>query len=149
MGTLLLKEIATTASGLEHGWKIIITSNGMCKYLSRPNCGVGKGRRMVLIYSWTLICKSTMAKTNLPQIRKSNLMKMKRFTWWRHQMETFSALLAISAGNSQPPVNSLNKGQWRGALMFSWICVWINSWVNNGEAGDLRRYRTHYGVTVM
>ena len=23
-----------------------------------------------------------------------------RFTWWRHQMETFSALLAICAGNS-------------------------------------------------
>ena len=47
------------------------------------------------------------------------------------------------------PVNSLNKGQWRGALMFSLICVWINGWLNNREAGDLRRYRTHYDVTVM
>ena len=27
--------------------------------------------------------------------------------------------------------------------------VWINDWVNNGEAGDLRRYRAHYVVTVM
>ena len=26
------------------------------------------------------------------------------FTWWRHQMETFSALLAICAGNSPVPV---------------------------------------------
>ena len=42
-----------------------------------------------------------------------------------------------------------HKGQWRGALMFSLICVWINGWVNNGEAGDLRRYRAHYAVTVM
>ena len=33
--------------------------------------------------------------------------------------------------------------------MFSLICAWINSWVNNGEAGDLRRYRTHYDVMVM
>ena len=41
------------------------------------------------------------------------------------------------------------KGQWRGALMFSLICVWINDWVNNREAGDLRRYRTHYNVIVM
>ena len=41
------------------------------------------------------------------------------------------------------------KGQWRGALMFSLICVWINGWVNSGEAGDLRRYRAHYDVTVM
>ena len=41
------------------------------------------------------------------------------------------------------------KGQWRGALMFSLICVWINGWVNNRESGDLRRYRAHYDVIVM
>ena len=33
--------------------------------------------------------------------------------------------------------------------MFSFICVWINDWVNNREAGDLRRYRAHYDVIVM
>ena len=70
-------------------------------------------------------------------------------TWWRHQMETFSALLALCAGNSPVPVNSPHKGQWRGALMFSLIWVWINSWVNNREAGDLRRYRAHCDVIVM
>ena len=47
------------------------------------------------------------------------------------------------------PVNSPHKGQRRGALMFSLICVWINGWVNNREAGDLRRYRVHYDVTLM
>ena len=41
------------------------------------------------------------------------------------------------------------KGQWSGALMFSLICVWINGWVNNREAGDLRCYRAHYDVIVM
>ena len=70
-------------------------------------------------------------------------------TWWRHQMETFSALLAICAGNSPVPVNSPHKGQWRGALMFTFICARINGWVNNRGAGDLRRYRTHYDVIVM
>ena len=70
-------------------------------------------------------------------------------SWWRHQMETFSALLAICAGNSPVPVNSPHKGQWRGALMFSLICARINDWVNNREAGDLRRYRGHYDVIVM
>ena len=39
--------------------------------------------------------------------------------------------------------------QWRGALMFSLICVWISSWVNNGEAGDLGRNCAHYDVTVI
>ena len=52
-------------------------------------------------------------------------------------------------GIHRSPVNSPHKGQWRGALMFYFICVWINGWVNNREAGDLRRYRAHYDVTVM
>ena len=33
--------------------------------------------------------------------------------------------------------------------MFALICVWINGWVNNREAGDLRRHRGHYDVIVM
>ena len=52
-------------------------------------------------------------------------------------------------GIHRSPVNSPHKGQWRGALMFSLICAWINGWVNNCEAGDLGRYRAHYDVTVM
>ena len=52
-------------------------------------------------------------------------------------------------GIHRSPVNSPHKGQWHGALMFSLICTRINSWVNNDGAGDLRRYRTHYDVTVM
>ena len=59
------------------------------------------------------------------------------------QMETFSTLLAICAGNSP------HKGQWRGALMFSLICAWIKGWVKKREAGDLRRHRTHYDVIVL
>ena len=52
-------------------------------------------------------------------------------------------------GIHRSPVNSPHKGQWRGALMFSLICTRINGWVNNGEAGDLRRHLAHYVVTVM
>ena len=47
------------------------------------------------------------------------------------------------------PVNFPHKGQWRGALMFTLICARKNGWVNNGEAGDLRRYLAHYDVIVM
>ena len=70
-------------------------------------------------------------------------------SWWRHQMETFSALLALCAGNSPVPVISPHKGQWRGILMFSLICAWINDWVNNREAGDLRRHHGYHDVIVM
>ena len=71
------------------------------------------------------------------------------YSWWRHQMEPFSALLALCAGNSPVPVTSPHKDQWRGALVFSLICAWINDWVNNREADDLRRHRGHYDVNVM
>ena len=42
-----------------------------------------------------------------------------------------------------------HKSQWRGALIFSLICFWINAWVNNREADDLRRHCPHYDVIVM
>ena len=34
-------------------------------------------------------------------------------------------------GFHRSPVNSLHKGQWRGALMFSLICAWINGRAND------------------
>ena len=70
-------------------------------------------------------------------------------SWWRHQIETFSALLAFCAGNSPVTGEFPHKGQWRGALMFSLICAWINDCVNNREAGNLRRNRVHYDVIVI
>ena len=51
-------------------------------------------------------------------------------------------------GIHRSPVNSRHKGQWRGALMLSLIIASINGWVNNCEAGDLRRHRAHYDVIV-
>ena len=68
---------------------------------------------------------------------------------WRHQMETFSVLLAICAGNSPVTGEFSSQSQWRWVLMFSLICAWINGWVNNREAGDLRRHRAHYNVTIL
>ena len=64
---------------------------------------------------------------------------------WKH----FPRYWPFERGIRRSPVNSPHKGQWRRALMFSLICVWINGWVNNREAGDLRRYRAHYDVIVM
>ena len=47
------------------------------------------------------------------------------------------------------PLCGEHKGQWRGTLMASLICIWINGWVNNREAGDLRRHRGDYNVILM
>ena len=44
---------------------------------------------------------------------------------------------------------SQHTGQWRGALMFPFICVWINGGGNSREVGDLRPHHGHYGANVM
>ena len=64
---------------------------------------------------------------------------------WKH----FPRYWPFVWGIHRSPVNSPHKGQWRRALMFSLICAWINGWVNNSEAGDVRRHCTHYVVIVM
>ena len=64
-------------------------------------------------------------------------------------MEKFSALLATCAGNS--PVPGEFPAQRPVTRIFDvFFDLRLNKgWVNNGKAGDLRRYRTHYDVTVM
>ena len=69
------------------------------------------------------------------------------YSWWRHKLETFSALLAICAGNS--PVTGEFPKQRPVKRSFDVLCAWIIGWVSNGGAGDLRRHRAHYDVTVM
>ena len=106
--------------------------------------------------AWIWLIFSKILKTDIPHktpwtslLYDNFLQIQKPWAWWRHQMETFSALLAICAGNSPVAGEFPHKGQWRGALMSSLICTWINGWVNNGDAGDLRRHRAHYDVPVM
>ena len=64
---------------------------------------------------------------------------------WKH----FPRYWPFVRGIHWSPVNSPHKGQWRGALMFSLICTWINGWANNRETGDLRRHRSYYDVIVL
>ena len=92
--------------------------------------------------------------TDSPMVAETPFKKRRnkvRITWhddvikWKH----FPRYWPFVRGIHRSPVNSPHKGLWRGALMFSLICVWISGWVNNREAGDLRRYRAHYDVIVM
>ena len=61
-------------------------------------------------------------------------------TWWRHQMETFSALLAICVGKS------LVIGEFPS---HSDAELWCFLWSAPREAGDLRHHRAHYDIIVM
>ena len=113
-----------------------------------------------LLYQWvrinkTLRCLESIAPVwdfrNLPgQVIPSQFHPLLYFPHddvikWKY----FPRYWPFVRGIHRSPVNSPHKGQWRGALMFSLVYVWINGWVNNRGAGDLRRYRAHYDVIVM
>ena len=64
---------------------------------------------------------------------------------WKH----FPHYWPFVRGIHRAPVVPSHKGQWCGALMFSSICSWTNSWANNRNTSDLRCHCTHCDVTVM
>ena len=70
--------------------------------------------------------------------------------WWRHQMEIFSALpghlCGEFTGHRWFPRTKASDAE-LGCFLSS--APWINDWVNNREAGDLRRHRAHHDVIVM
>ena len=71
------------------------------------------------------------------------------FSWRRHQMETFPALLAICAGNS--PVTGEFAAQRPVTQSFDvfFDLRLAKRLSKNGEASDLRCHCAHYDVTVM
>ena len=69
------------------------------------------------------------------------------FTWWRHQMEAFSALLALCEGNS--PVTGGFPSQRPVTRSFDvFFDLRLNKWLRK-QSSDLRLHRSHYDVTVM
>ena len=71
-----------------------------------------------------------------------------RVSWWRHHMETISALLALCAGNS--PVTGEFPSQRPVTRSYDVFNLRPNKRLrNNRETGDLRRHRAPYDVTVM
>ena len=104
----------------------------------RPRACLQRGHAIVLIY----ITRSVTAGCSYHAV--VSLWNHDDVIKWKH----FPRYWPFMRGNQRSPVNLPHKGQWRGSLKFSLICVWINCWVNNREAGDLRRYRAHYDVTV-
>ena len=110
-----------------------------CKWVNMTDIADHQNISWIKQFSFGIIsCCSSIMKVQLqfkwnspcgPQCTNSFI------TWWRHQMETFSALLALCAGNSPVPVNFPHKGQWRRALMGVFFDLRLNkrlskqSWV--------------------
>ena len=114
-------------------------------------CCLAFVRFWAIVSIWWLHCHSRSLKIGPGSVNDHHDDVIK----WKH----FPPYWPFVRGIHRSPLNYPHKGQWRGCFlwsaqrpvtrMFSLICVWINGWVNNHEAGDLRRYRAHYDVIVM
>ena len=99
---------------------------------------------IIMIFSWW----NKYSKTNFGII-----WKFSSYWYFFHddviKRKHFPRYWPFVRGIHRSPVNSPHKGQWRRVLMFSLISAWINAWVNNRMAGDLRRHNAHCDITVM
>ena len=123
------------------GWRF-------CDYTWQKSARLYLARKLILEWRYNSLSGLQQRNTALltpsewnhrPPVKHDDVIK------WKH----FPLYWPFVRGIHRPPVNSPHKGQWRGALVFSLICTRINGWVNNGEAGDLRRHQAHYDVIVM
>ena len=144
-GTLPLESIASgyrlTNDQLHHAKHIRIysTSQELCTWIAL--CRVLSWFGSASFFSYHLRSLHTLVTVLLKQRENYH----EDVSKWKH----FPHNWPFVQGIHRSPVNSLHKGKWRGTLIFSLICVWINGWVNNREAGDLRRHRAHYDATIM
>ena len=123
-----------------------------CRSFEKPwrSCSVillfGTYAKLMIVSNETILNFSTTVVMLLQWIGVVNCWF---YIWWRHQMETFPRYWPFVKGIHRSPMDYPHKGQWREALVFSLICTWTNGKANIRDAGDLRRYRSHYDATIM
>ena len=110
------------------------------------NCGGGPATMLPLVQNVRKVCKVIWCL---------------RWKGWNNDSDNRNSknMMTSSNGNSFRVTGHLcgefTGHRWiphtkaSGALMFSLIYARINSWVNNREAGDLRRHPTHCDVILM
>ena len=104
------------------------SSNGNIFRVTGPLCGEFTGHR------WILRTMTSVVAGDHDDVIK-----------WKHFPRYWPFVRRIH----RSPVNSPHNDQCRGALIYSLTHAWINVWVNNREAGDLRPHRAHYDVIVI
>ena len=102
----------------------------------------------VITYPWWDWISSTLVK-GAPGSRGLNLLTSVSPHDDVIKWKLFPCYWPFVRGIHRSPMNSPQKGQWRGALMFSLICTWTNGWVSNRDDDDFWRHRAHYDVTVI
>ena len=132
-----------------HDWRLIKTniciSERDIENLPYTHAKIKHSKRAIVVTEYIAAYQSQSWKKYNPACNSKMYLVHDDVIKWKH----FPRYWPFVRGIHRSTVNSPHKGQWRGALMFSLICAWINCWVNNREAGDLRCHRAHYDVKVM
>ena len=108
-------------------------------FITLANVDKNSWRHMASLSWWDAISQTANEISRGTTALRDDVIK------WKH----FPRYWPFVWGIHRSPLNSPHKGQWRGALMLSLICTWTNGWVNNRDAGDFRRHRAYYDVTLM
>ena len=132
-------------------YDVLLYQHPKCRGIYRDLVGhfewhhiINRNHRQLLLHGKTLKEDKFNIIVSTPACWWHGLLMHDDVIKWKH----FLCYWPFARGIHRSPVNSLHKGQWRGALMFSLICARINGWVNNREAGYLRRNHAHYDVIV-
>ena len=142
LGFAMTNNYAGQVNGLVPNWQSAIRQKlQIMKITDSPLCyRVQCGNTAFIEYNLDMT-HNTWVKENFTgvwQIHQHNNI------WRHHQIETFSGLLALCVGNSPVTGEFPTQRPVTRSFDFSLICAWINGRVNNREAGDLRRHRSHY-----
>ena len=154
INTVLLIELVVV---LERN-RLLVPVFSICQDIATDMRKVMTGRFRLRVFDFRRGCReltkrkgASLVKPEIPAMwTDASLCKINVNTSWLHDdVKNFPRYWSFVLGIRESPVNFPHKGQWRGALMFSLIYAWICGWVNNREAGDLRRHHAHYDVIVM
>ena len=104
---------------------------------------------LVIIEPWYIPDMYSVINTIMKTSWHRNAFGISGLSWWRHQIETFSALLAICAGNS--PVTGEFSAQRPVTRSFEFsFGLRLNKRLSKQSWGWwFETYRTHYNITVM
>ena len=96
---------------------------GLCAGNSPDSPHKGPVTRKMFPFDNVIMFREQFKQVPTTRIMPWTHLRSLKMAWWRHQMETFFALLALWTGNSSVTGEFALKDQWRGALMFSLICA--------------------------
>ena len=118
---------------------------------------------LLISTDWWLAWYRLLVKTETSRTHIIGLVIVRREAFWikifvEYIKIGFNRIMTLSSGNifrvTGPLYGKFTGHRWIpltkasdvASLMLYLICAWTIGWANNREAGDLRRYRTHYDV---